>query len=324
MVVALYAFALFLSSYLFGRASDKRGSRIFFLRIGLITSAIAFFLQVFINNDITLLMIRTFSGFCAGIFPAALIAYAHESKMEMGKFSAFGSFGWFLGLSLGGVIALYFTINGIFIFSSLLFFISFLITLGMDSVKYKPLHIPLFPVKLIKKNLSVYTAMFIRHTGGFIIWPFLPLYFQLLGADLFWVGIVSAINSLTQFFIMFTITDKLNPHFLIRYGLIFSGITFFLYTIASNFWQVIPVQVLLGLSWSFFYVGSLRYLVERNVEKATVSGMLGSTSNLSSIVGPLISIILVSFGDYRLTMYVGAIFAFIGFIIFNLLESKKR
>ena len=36
IVVALYAFALFLSSYLFGRASDKLGNRIFFLRIGLL------------------------------------------------------------------------------------------------------------------------------------------------------------------------------------------------------------------------------------------------------------------------------------------------
>ncbi len=322
LVVASYAFALFFSSYLFGRASDKRGTRILFLRIGLIASSIAFFLQIFITNEVSLLMIRAISGFCIGIFPAALVAYVYESKKNLGKFSAFGSLGWFLGATLAGIIAMYFSIKGVFIFSSLSFFISFLMSYGLNSTKNKPLHIPLFPTKIIKKNLSVYSAMFIRHLGASMIWTFWPLYLQSLGANFFWIGVIGSINSLLQFLIMYTLTDRLKPHFLIRYGLILSAVTFLLYTRATIYWHILPVQMFLGVSWSFLYVGSLRYLTEKNVEKATVSAMLDSTKSLSSIIGPFLSIIIVSLGDYRTTMYIGSVFAIASFIIFNLLESK--
>jgi len=322
--VSIYASTMFFSSYLFGRASDKRGNRIFFLRMGLIASLVGFLLQIFINNEISLLMIRAIAGFCSGIFPAALVAYAYESKKNLGKFSAFGSLGWFLGATLGGIIAMYFAIKSVFIFSSLSFFASFLMTYDLNSDKRQPLHVPLFPIKIIKKNLSVYSGMFVRHLGGMLIWTFWPLYLQSLGANLFWVGVIGSINSLVQFFIMFSISDKLNPHFLIKYGFIFSAITFFLYSTATVYWHVMPVQLFLGVSWSFLYVGSLRYLTKKNVEKATVSAMLDSTKSLSSIIGPLLSIIIVSFGDYRTTMYIGTMFAVAGFIIFNLLESKKH
>jgi DHA1 family quinolone resistance protein-like MFS transporter len=320
IAVALYALTIFLSSYLFGRASDKRGIKVYFLKMGLLASSISFFLQIFIQNELSLLFIRSIVGFCAGIFPPILLAYGHDSKKDLGKFTSFGSLGWFLGGAIGGFIGIYLSLNGVFIFSSLAFFISFLITYRLDSIRTDPLHIPLFPKKIIKKNLGVYLPFFLRQLGGALIWTFWPIYIQSLGADLFWVGMISAINSLFQFIIMYTITDKLNSHFMLRTGLILSSITFFLYSMASNFWEILPVQILLSFSWSFLYVGSIKYVTKRNIEKATVVGLIDSTKSLSTVVAPFLSILLVALGDYRTTMVVGSAFAFIGFISFNVIE----
>jgi MFS family permease len=101
-IVAFYSLASFLSSFVFGRASDKYGRKLFLL-VGLVLSAIVFFLQVFAQGFLTLLIIRVSVGFCLGIYPASLIAYVHENKKDLSKFSSFGSLGWAFGSFISGV-----------------------------------------------------------------------------------------------------------------------------------------------------------------------------------------------------------------------------
>ncbi|MDI6826067.1 MAG: MFS transporter [Candidatus Aenigmarchaeota archaeon] len=322
IIVAFYSLTLFFSSYIFGRASDRYGRKIFML-IGLLAATIAFFLQTFAHDYTSLLLIRILVGFCVGIYPSALVAYVHEMKKNMGKFASFGSLGWFFGLMVAGITATYFTIKGIFILSSLFSLLAFLVTFTLEPVKYKPIKVPFFPLKILKKNKSVYLSVLIRHSGAYIIWTFWPLYLMSLGADLFWVAIIEAVNSFTQFLFMFAITDRFKSILLLKIGLLFSALTFFSFTLALNFWQILPIQVLLGISWSFVYVGALRHLTERNVEKATVSGILDSVLSLSSIVGPILATIILSFGNYRMTMYVASLLAFISFFVFNIFKSKN-
>jgi len=101
-----------------------------------------------------------------------------------------------------------------------------------------------------------------------------------------------------------------------------TGVTFFSFTLATSFWQIVPAQVLLGVSWALLYVGGLRYLMDRNVEKATVSGLFDSALSLSSIIGPLIGAFVISFGGYSTTMYLASVLAFIGFLLFRFLKRE--
>lgn len=316
IIAGLFSTALFFSSYIFGRASDRYGRKIF-ITIGLIASAITLSLQIFAQDFISLLFIRILVGFSVGLYPSALVAYVYESKEKMGKFASFGSLGWVFGSLLAGLVALYFAIKGVFTLSSLLSLVAFLIALTLMERKHKPLHIPLFPIGIIKKNISVYTSFLIRHSGAHIIWTFWPLYLMSLGANLFWVAIVQVINASTQFLVMFSVTGRINSKKLIRIGILLAGITFFTFTLAPNFWYIMPTQILLGISWAFLYVGALRYLTDRNIEKATVSGMLDSVISLSAIIGPFLATIVVFYGDYRTTMYLASILAFISFLLFK-------
>jgi len=323
LIVAFYSLAFFFSSFIFGRASDRYGRRIFLL-IGLSVTAIVFFLHVFASNFISLLFVRTLVGFCSGIYLSALIAYAYERKQLMGRFASFGSLGQGIGSLVAGIIASYFMIQGVFLLSSLFLLLSLFIALTLKPIKHKPLHIPLFPIKIIKKNLSVYLSMLIRHSGAHIIWTFWPLYLLSLGADLFWIGVIQAINMITQFVVMYTIIDKIKHTKSIMIGIMLAAITFFSFTLASDFWQIMPTQVMLGFSWAFLYAGSLRYVTERNKEKATVSGILESVLSLSSIIGPFLATFLIQFGDYRSTMYVASLLAFISFFVFKAIEHSRK
>jgi len=323
IIVGLYATALFISSYIFGWAADIHGRKIFIV-IGLLASMITFLVQIFANDYLSLLLIRILVGFCVGIYPSALIAYVYESKEKMGKFTSFGSLGWFFGLMISGFVAVYFTIRGIFILSSLLSLLGFLIALTLSDVKNHMLHIPFHPKNIFKKNSPLYLSILIRHTGAYMIWTFWSLYLQGLGADLFWVAIIQSINSLTQFLVMYSVADRIKSNTLVRAGMILSGITFFTFTLARNFWEIIPTQFLLGTSWAFLYVGALRHLTDSNREKATVSGMLESILSLSSVIGPFLAVAIVPFDSYRTIMYIASALSFISLVVFQVLGHTEK
>ncbi|UCG44649.1 MAG: MFS transporter [Candidatus Bathyarchaeota archaeon] len=321
LIVAAYSSALFLASFIFGRASDRYGRKPFLIA-GLLLSGLVFFLQIFARDLSSLLLTRVLVGFCVGIFPASLIAYVHENQEDLSRFSSFGSMGWTFGLLMSGLIAFYLSVESVFIFSSLLFIPALLASFRMNFGKHQSLSVPFLPVEIMRKNLPLYLSVLIRHSGAHMIWTFWPLFLQTLGADLFWVAAIQAINGATQFLFMYTLSSRIEYTSSIAGGLILAAATFFSFTLAESFWQIIPTQILLGISWALLYVGGLRCLMDRNLEKATVSGLFDSALSLSSIIGPLIGAVVVTFGGYSTTMYLASILAFIGFLLFRFLKRE--
>ncbi|ODS40055.1 MAG: hypothetical protein A7315_09790 [Candidatus Altiarchaeales archaeon WOR_SM1_79] len=284
LIVASYAFALFLSSYIFGRASDVYGKR-FFLQLGLFLSAAACLTQILALNVWTLAFSRFCVGFCAGIYPGALLAKAYELKEEaIGKFASFGSFGWGFGIIMAGILSIYWKI---FFFSSIMFFVCFLFSFLVSFKDEVKIAVPLFPKKVIKKSLPAYLSILVRHTGASSVWVIFPLFlYEDLGGSKFLIAILYTLNPLGQFLTMQSI-DKIKNTRLIAAGLMISTISFFVIVLITSFWQVVIPWILISVAWSFLYVGSLKYVMEGNIEKATSVGILGSTINMSSILGAL-------------------------------------
>ena len=317
IIGGIYGFTMFFSFYVFGRMSDVYGRKMFLL-VGLLACAVSFSLQALAFSPLTLCMARGVVGFSLGIYPAALVAYVYESKKRLGRFTGFGSLGWAVGNFAAGIIAVYWQI---FMFGSLFFFIAFLITLKMEMPKTR-LKVSFFPANIIKKNLSVYLSFFLRHTGAQAIWIIFPLYMVSLGASKFWVGILYFINTFTQFLVMQKI-DRFKSPSLVITGLILSAFTFLSFTLAPNFYWLIPTQILLGFSWSCMYVGSLKFVMEKNIEKATSSGLLNSTMSLSAIIGPIMGGALSLYYGYKSTMYFAFVLTVIGLTVFYFLSSTR-
>ena len=306
-----YGIAIFISSYLFGRASDMRDRKGFVL-LGLILSAIAYAMQIFAFDATSLMLIRAFVGFTMGIFTPPLIAYTYDAGEKLGSLAAFGSLGWAFGSLLAGIAAgageVYLPENLlmpywlVFALSTIFFIASFFIALTLPRVKTTSIEVPLFPLNLIKRNYHIYLPNLLRHLGAFAIWIIFPLYLAQLGAGKLWIGIIYFANAFAQFFIMRRLNYS-SPARLVDLGLVLSMVVFFSYTLATGYVAVLPIQIFLALSYSLLYVGSLRYLAENNPETATSVGLLGSFISISMAAGPFLGGAISQAYGYHATMY---------------------
>jgi len=324
VIGAGYGISMFFSSYFFSRASDKTGRKLF-LHIGLLLSALFFLLQIPAKNPTTLLIVRAMSGASLGIFTGPLIAYAHDTGEGMGTFSSYGSFGWAIGSLLAGFIAQrgeslthlnllapYWMV----FFTSCLFFLMAFISLNriteVGFVPQKPA--PLFPKKIIAKNLRIYLSAFLRNLGAYAIWIIFPLYLSELGASKLMIGVLYFINMGGQALIMRRL-DLAKSTGLIKIGLLLSSLVFVSFALAPGYIWIIPLQILLAFSYSSLYVGDLLYLTENNTEKATSVGILNSILGICIGIGPLIGGILSETWGFESVMYAASILALTGYLV---------
>jgi MFS family permease len=275
--------------------------------------------------------IRAIAGFSVGIYLAPLVAYTFESGGRLGAFSSYGSLGWAAGSILaGGIAQLGESLSYInkllpywevFILSSIFFFVSLLISLDLPEVTIRRVHVPLFPADLIRKNAHIYFPSLLRHLGAFSIWIVFPLYLTELGANKMWIGIIYFLNTGTQFIVMRHL-DLRDDVMMIKLGLALSAVVFFSYSIARNFYHVIPIQIMLALSYSFLYVGSLLFLTRTNIEKATSVGILNSFTSISVSIGPIFGGFVSQLWGFDSLMYFASFLALLG-LISHLLFSPK-
>ncbi len=306
-----YGICYLLSTYVFGLAADSYG-RAMLLKFGLGLSSLAMFLQVFAFDPSSLALSRAFVGFALGIYPSALIAYVHESGGKLGWFTSYGSLGFGVGTLLAGILSVFWQT---FMLSSALFVVSYLITLTLPAIKETKTKLTLFPKAVMKRNSAVYLSFLMRHTGATGIWLIYPLFLHDFGASYFMIGVIYAVNSVTQFFCM-GLLDKYRANNLVLLGLVLSAISFFAmpHTVALH--QVLPIQVAIGASWSMLYVGSLRSVMDSGAEKSTSSGMLSSVIGLSGVLGPLFGGVLSELYGYTTTMYLGGIMTIGGLLVY--------
>ena len=166
--------------------------------------------------------------------------------------------------------------------------------------------------------------MLVRHAGAMAIWTFWPLYLIDLGASYVWVGIIQFINPLAQFGFMWFVTDKVRSTLLFPIGLVLSAVTFVTFVLARNMWELLPAQILLGVSWGCTYVGALRGVTESSKEKATAAGLFNSTTSMSAILGPLFATLIVGMtDDYESTMVFAAVMSVLSLVLYFGLSRRR-
>lgn len=315
LIAGGFAAAGFISSYIFGRGSDVYGRRNILLA-GLFLSGVATLLQAvtIVSGGLAVFAgARILMGFCSGMFPAALLAYAYDTKGKMGAFSAWGALGWAFGNYIVTVFVAY---EQAYLLCAIILFASFAIALNLPFKTDTRMQVPMFPKALIRRNAPVYASMLIRHTGANMIWVTYPLFLTGIGATPQWIGIIYGVNSVGQFIFMMFLMDKYDPSLLVAVGLGSSAVTFFTFTLAGSYWEIIPSQVMLAFAWAALYVGSLRYVMDKNKEKATASGLLSSTMSISGMVGPVMGGIAATAFDFKGTIAIATGMSIVALAIF--------
>ena len=312
LIVATYQAVIFLSSGLFGRLSDMKGHKLFIV-LGLLLAAGALFAHRYIVDVPSAFPgFRAVAGLAIGIFPAAVVAYASRQTENLGRFSGIGSLGWGVGSIVAGAIAVY---NRLYLLAAVVFLVCAVVALVAVPETRERVNQPFFSTVVIRRNWRVYFSFFLRHAGATGIWAIFPIYLEKLGANKLWIGIIYAINAFGQFAFM-SFLDRYKTRLLIQLGFISSVVTFVSFAFCRSFWQLLPFQLLLAVSWSCLYVGSLKYLFEHNDERSTAVGMFNSTLSLSGIVGAVLGGALAGLG-LPVVMIAAALMSVAGVFVFR-------
>jgi DHA1 family quinolone resistance protein-like MFS transporter len=119
--------------------------------------------------------------------------------------------------------------------------------------------------------------------------------------------------------------DRYDPALLVAVGLVSSALTFFTFTLAGSPWEIVPSQVLLAFAWASLYVGSLRYVLDKNKEKATATGLLSSTMSLSGIIGPVLGGLAATAFDFKGTIVIATLMSLValGIFVYELKRSGE-
>ncbi|MHA1166976.1 MAG: MFS transporter, partial [Candidatus Hodarchaeales archaeon] len=154
-----------------------------------------------------------------------------------------------------------------------------------------------------------------------------PLFLKELGFDNFQIGVVQSVNAMTQFIVMYLLTDSLKSESLLPAGLLLSCFTFITFLMTENFYLFLITQVFLGISWAALYVGAVKYITENNPfnERGTASGFLASTLSVSGLVGPFYAFAFLQLFQeediFHLIIIFAVIMSIFGLISFYFLQK---
>ena len=326
-----YGVASFLSNTVFGRAGDRFDRRTLLLA-AFLASAFTGLLQFLAQTPAMFLAARFFFGLTIGMISPTLSAYVYDVKRPLGKFTSYNALGWLLASLL--IVAVgeagqaadpprfMSSLNALFLLAVAFCLVGFFLSWGLKPMRLG-LDVPLFPRDVLVRNMHVYASVFIRHFGAASIWVIYPLYILELGGSIALVGWVHIVNMVFQVLVYRNVEQVrrlASAQTLIAIGLVLSAATFLSFTFAQNAWQLLPLQAPLGVSFSCLWLGSMKEILERNEERATATGLLNASMNLSNVAGPLAGGLIAAAMGFHATMYFATIVTILSFATFFLLR----
>ncbi|MDO7697859.1 MAG: MFS transporter, partial [Nitrosopumilus sp.] len=203
LLIASFSFAQILSEIYFGRHSDKKGTRLKFIRIGFIGCAIAFGLHYFADDLTLLFLVRIAAGIASGIMIPAMIAYTYEANIDKKRAAtviSFHALGWLAGIAAAGIAS---DLRLIFIISAASFIIGLIFTIKLPNPEQKKEIEPGTTKLVILKNKFLFLSLLLRHIGAAAVWTILPIMIvEKWGGDLYHISVVYVANTLTAFILM--------------------------------------------------------------------------------------------------------------------------
>ncbi|MDH3501510.1 MAG: MFS transporter [Nitrosopumilus sp.] len=317
LIVASFSFAQILSEIYFGRHSDKKGTRLKFIRIGFIGCAITFGLHYFADDISLMFLVRIAAGIASGIMIPAMITYAYEANHEKKRSAtviSFHALGWFAGIAAAGFAN---DLKLIFLISAASFLIGFLFTIKMPNPPQAKELEPGTTKKVISKNKFLFLSLLLRHIGASSVWTILPiLLMDRLGAELYQISIVYVANTLTAFVLMNLMASRIKISNVSKFKIGIGCTTFVFIGLAliTDWWMAMPFMALVGGTWAFLFIGGNFHLMENN-PRSTSTGIFSSTISIATVVGPVIAGGIAFAFDYVSVIYFAIAIIVCAFVI---------
>lgn len=317
LIVASFSFAQILSEVYFGRHSDKKGTRLKFIRIGFIGCAAAFGLHIFAEDIAMLFLVRIAAGIASGVMIPAMIAYAYEANVERKRAAtviSFHALGWLAGIAAAGIAN---DLKLIFIISAASFVIGLMFTMKLPNPKQEQELEPETTKKVISKNKFLFLSLLLRHIGASAVWVFLPIMIvEEWGGDLYHISIVYVSNTLTAFILMNVMASRIHLSNVAKFKIgvgsttfVFVGLSF-----VTEWWMAMPFMSLVGATWAFLFIGGNFHLMDNN-PRSTSTGIFSSTLSIATVVGPIIAGGIAFLYDYIGVLYFAIAIIICAFVV---------
>jgi len=325
LLIASFSFAQILSEIYFGRHSDKKGTRLKFIRIGFVGCAIAFGLHYFADDLTLLFLVRIAAGIASGIMIPAMIAYTYEANIDKKRAAtviSFHALGWLAGIAAAGIAS---DLRLIFIISAASFIIGLIFTIKLPNPKQKKEIEPGTTKLIILKNKFLFLSLLLRHIGAAAVWTILPIMIvEKWGGDLYHISVVYVANTLTAFILMNIMASKIQLSNITKFKIgigcttfVFIGLSF-----VTEWWMAMPFMALVGATWAFLFIGGNFHLMENN-PRSTSTGIFSSTLSISTVIGPIIAGSIAFMFDYIAVMYFAIIIIICAFIVSLRIKNEK-
>ena len=343
LTFSTFSLGMMIAQYPWGKASDYFGRREPFIFFGLFSSAILFFLFVFVSIG-ELILIRFLQGIIvAASVPTTTALIADEvGQQELGKamgiYSAMLGIGWAIGPLLGGFIAdNYGSVNVFYVCGLLMLFGALLISFKMkfkrtEKIKFafqsKPTS-PSLGILNFKRNLVILCfAVFTLMTASGAVYSLFSIYLEEIGASETQIGILFSVDSAAAAIISIwagQISDKFGRKPVLVFGVGSYIVVFLSYLWVRSITLLIPIQILSGIKWAAFIVAAnalVAELVPQQKRGGTV-GLLSAAISGGWVIGPLIGGYIGDTYDIWTTIVISIIFVFISLFVI-LLEVKEK
>ncbi|MEO2219980.1 MAG: MFS transporter [Nitrosopumilus sp.] len=317
LLIASFSFAQILSEIYFGRHSDKKGTRLKFIRIGFVGCAIAFGLHYFADDITIFFLVRIAAGIASGIMIPAMIAYTYEANIDKKRAAtviSFHALGWLAGIAAAGITS---DLKLIFLISAASFIVGLIFTIRLPNPKQKKEIKPGTIKQVISKNKFLFLSLLLRHIGAAAVWTILPIMIiEKLGGELYHISIVYVANTLTAFILMNIMASKIQLSNVTKFkiGIGCSVFVFVGLSVVTEWWMAMPFMALVGATWAFLFIGGNFHLMENN-PRSTSTGIFSSTLSIAMVIGPIIAGTIAFTFDYISVMYFAITIIVIAFIV---------
>jgi len=325
LLVASFSFAQILSEIYFGRHSDKKGTRLKFIRIGFIGCAVAFGMHYFATDLSMFFLVRVAAGIASGIMIPAMIAYTYEANIDKKRAAtviSFHALGWLAGIAAAGITN---DLKLIFLISAASFVIGLLFTIKLPNpIQEKELK-PGTTKKVISENKFLFLSLLLRHIGAAAVWVILPIMImEKWGGDLYHISIVYVANTLTAFILMNVMASKIHLSNVTKFKIGIGCTTFVFVGLAfvTDWWMAMPFMSLVGATWAFLFIGGNFHLMENN-PRSTSTGIFSSTLSIATVIGPVVGGTIAFLFDYIAVLYFAVAIIVCAFMVSLKIENKK-
>lgn len=329
-IVAVYSLTNMVGNVIGGHWIDRFGRKKMLLT-GMTAVFLILLLYPFAKSGEQLFAIRFIHGLAGGILIPAAFAYIGDqtSKGTRGKTMAFtgASIGTaaIIGPAIGGIMAARSKIEYVFIFVSILFFITVLLIMkfvketfvSTDRGKFNfKDFIPLLKHPLmIQASLAAFALMVSNGTLAFA----LPLNVEAMGLTTESTGMLLSTFGIVALIVFLTpinrIYDRFSPISLVMAGLGLVGIALILLSFLTSFMGSFGAMIIYGLGFSFIFPSMNRIVADAStqVDRGKAYGIFYAFFSLGVVAGSSISGAVAQFAG--LPFIVGAIIMLLTVIV---------